>query len=375
MDPGTEPWRNLYPLIFKCNLALEGINSSTSLSSNIKQQLTGEALFIRSFCYFYLQNLYSDVPLILTSDYNYNRQLGRTSSITIIDTLISNLKLAKQMLSDKFLNSSLLPFEPNTLMERVRPTKWAASALLARIYLYNKDYINAEKETSEIVQSSLFDLISLNDVFKSNSGEAIWQLQPTNTENYTADGQFYNLPKEGWGDSYPVILSKNLISSFDSNDNRRKAGNWVNLITINGDSLYYPYKYKSFALSSEKSEYIMVFRLAEIYLIRSESRIHLNKNDLAKEDLNKIRFRAGISNIKFSQSDSLLNAVYRERRNELFTEWGHRWMDLKRTELVDQTMSLITPQKGGAWKSDYKLYPILFLDIKKNINLKQNPGY
>ena len=71
----------------------------------------------------------------------------------------------------------------------------------------------------------------------------------------------------------------------------------------------------------------------------------------------------------------MLDAVTRERRVELFSEWGHRWFDLKRTNKLDAIMSVVTPQKGGTWSSFEQLMPIPPDDIRADANLKQNPGY
>jgi hypothetical protein len=69
-------------------------------------------------------------------------------------------------------------------------------------------------------------------------------------------------------------------------------------------------------------------------------------------------------------------AIEQERRIELFSEWGHRWLDLKRTNRVDAVMGVVTPIKGGGtWQSYKQLYPIPQGDIDKSYSLTQNPGY
>jgi starch-binding outer membrane protein, SusD/RagB family len=139
---------------------------------------------------------------------------------------------------------------------------------------------------------------------------------------------------------------------------------------------YYPFKYKSSVLNSPVTEYLMMMRLGEQYLIRAEARVQKNDFVGAKADINIIRKRAGLANTSANDKSSLLAAVLHERQVELFSEWGHRWFDLKRTGAADSVMSIVTPQKGGGvWKAYQKYYPIPLSEIQSNPNLNQNLGY
>ena len=72
---------------------------SKTVTSAIKRQLEGESRFIRAFCFFYLVNLFGDVPLITTTDYNVNKNAPRTEQVAIYDQMISDLLKAKELLS------------------------------------------------------------------------------------------------------------------------------------------------------------------------------------------------------------------------------------------------------------------------------------
>src|SRR5438045_9576129 len=92
--------------------------------------------------------------------------------------MINERKESQSLLSNAYLKGDVTG--PTT--ERVRPSKWAATALLARAYLYTGDYANAEIQASSIISNSpMFSLSALNDVFLQNSNETIWSLQPTFT--------------------------------------------------------------------------------------------------------------------------------------------------------------------------------------------------
>lgn len=125
------------------------------------------------------------------------------------------------------------------------------------------------------------------------------------------------------------------------------------------------------------SEYLMLFRLGEQYLIRAEARAHQGNVGEAQNDLNAIRNRAGLPNTTASDTSSLYVAILRERQVELFSELGQRWLDLKRTGKVDEVMQVVTPLKanGANWQSYQQWYPVPYSDIQKNTNLRQNDGY
>lgn len=378
---GAELWggggANLYYYIFICNAAIEGINNSEALTPAVKKQLLGEAKFARAFFYFYLAAFFGDVPLALTTNPAVNASLSRSPLPLVYQQIITDLKEAQKSLNDNYLNKDLQNYIGTP--ERVRPTQWAAIALLARTYLYMGDYSNAETEAGKIIgNTNRFSLTDINSVFLKNSMEAIWQLQPLRTTRNTEDAFTFILPVTGPNANLnPVYLSPQLLNVFEGGDLRRKGGGWVDSVIVAGTTYYYPAKYKATTTSGAVTEYLMVFRLAEQYLIRAEARVHQNNFSGAQEDLNKIRIRAGLPETKANDKTSLLTAVLKERQIELLTEWGHRWLDLKRTGNIDVVMSGITPLKanGAQWQSYQQYYPVNYDDLLKDPNLTQNKGY
>jgi len=366
-------WNICYPKIHTVNSVIEGVTNSKSLNAHVKQQLIGEAKFMRAFCYFYLVNLYGDVPLVLNTDYSINLALPRSSKDVIWNQIILDLKEAKDLLSNEFLDITLL--RPTS--ERVRPTKWAAIALLSRAYLFTSDWKNAEIESSSLIGNPvMFHLEGLNDIFKNTSGEAIWQLQPVNVGANTEDARNYVINDFGPSNNGGVYISEGLLKSFDPNDQRKR--DWIGIKNYEGIDYHFAYKYK-LTTGDQIIEYHTIFRLAEQYLIRSEARAELGDYFGSIDDLDKIRSRAGLPLLKEINPEigisDLRSAVMMERRHELFTEWGHRWLDLKRTNTIDEVMNVTTPLKGGQWSSNWKLYPIPPFDILNNNNIVQNPGY
>ena len=119
-------------------------------------------------------------------------------------------------------------------------------------------------------------------------------------------------------------------------------------------------------------EYSIILRLGEMYLIRAEARAHTGDLIGAKEDLNTIRHTAGLEDTSAVTQDEILNAVLQERRLELFTEFGHRFFDLKRFNKIQPVLSAVKP----GWDIHDDLFPIPEAELNLNPNLKpQNPGY
>ncbi len=384
---GSHFWTPPYNYIYEANAMIAGLQGSNSISPAVKKQLTGEALFIRAFWHFYLTNLFGDVPLVTTTDYTITATEARTPQADVYRQIIADLKIAQAYLNTNFVDAS----DTTVTTERVRPTQWAATALLARAYLYEgsltgsiSDYDSAEAQATAVINNSaMFSLVTdLNSVFLKNSKEAIWQLQPASNgySMNTMEGAYFILttpPNNGSGGQNST-LSPQLLAAFEPGDKR--MADWTDTImSVNGTDTtiyYFPYKYRAAKSATTTSEYEMVLRLAEQYLVRAEARAQQGNTTGALADLNAIRNRAGLSDYSgATDKTTLLTAILHERQVELFTEWGHRWLDLKRTGNVNSVMSVVTLLKGGTWSSNWALYPIPQTERTNDPNLSQNMGY
>jgi len=384
ISPNVNTWSKLYNMIFIVNSAIEELPKGSGLTPAVKNQLLGEARFIRAFTYFYLVNLYGAVPLATTTDYQVNRLLFRADPSLVYSQIIEDLKSAALLLNQNYVGKD----GTSVTTERIRPNKWTALALLARTYLYTGNYEGAIEQASGVINyKSLYDLVDLNTVFVKNNQEAIWQLQPVSGDLHnknTREGQLLKL-LDVPNSFTPVYLTSSLVNSFEEKDMRKK--NWIGKVTDNSTTpateYNFAYKYKIGLEDLPVKEYSTVFRLAELYLIRAEAYIQLNNIDMGVSDLNIIRKRATdltvpiadqLPNLPNTLSKAAaLKAVEDERRHELFTEWGHRWFDLKRTGRIDAVLGA----KSG-WQSTDQLFPIPNDEVNgRNPNMKgaQNPGY
>jgi len=354
-------WSGAYNSIYMCNAILEGVADNSSLSPETRVALEGESRFVRAFTYFYLTNLYGDVPLVVQTDYTVNALKARSPQTEVYELILEDLNRAAELLDTGYPDN-----------ERTRANRFTVLGLLARVHLYLGDWQQAETYSSEVLAATdLYELPDdLNTVFLANSLEALWQISPEGwggTFTHTRDG---NLLIRITPTGSPVSLSEGLLEHYEADDLRRD--NWIGSLTSSSETYYYPFKYKIQynATGSNYTEYSMVMRLAEQYLIRAEARTRQGKLEVALADLNAIRERAGLEALVYTLAltqEQLLQEVMQQRYYELFSEWGHRWLDLKRT---GQALEVLE----GIQETDL-LYPIPEAELLKNPNLTQNAGY
>lgn len=365
-------WTQPYTFIYRANAIIEGLSSSSSqVSDSLKKQYTAEARFIRAFCHFYLTNMFGKVPLITTTDVTVTALQPRASIDTVYGKIIEDLLYAENTLAKDYRYSP-------TSGDRTRVNKWAAAALLSRVYLYRQQWDLAAKQASLVIDSAgLYTLadISTSSPFYKNSTEAIWQYYTSPTNIYGTNEATIFRPTSATVAYYP--LRDTLLNSFEASD-KRKA-NWTLSFTPSGSSVSYrvPLKYKNVASVSYTGsilESYTLLRLSEQYLIRAEALAHSSTNlTQAISDLNKVHNRAGLGTITPGDATSLLTAIAKERQLELFAEMGHRWFDLKRTNTADALLKVLKP---ATWKSTAVLYPVPEEAILSNYNLlPQNSGY
>jgi hypothetical protein len=165
-----------------------------------------------------------------------------------------------------------------------------------------------------------------------------------------------------------------MLQNFKDGDQRKS---WIDSGDFSGKRYYYPFKYKTGSSQAipngAYTEYYMVLRLAEQYLIRAEALANQNKIEEAVKDINKIRERAGMAGFSLNLTQAeVLDIIEHERQIEFFAEWGHRWLDLKRW---DKANARLGPVKGQDWQTEDQLYPIPQAEIQNDPNLTQNAGY
>lgn len=351
------PWNSFYSIIYGANNAVQKLQNSTDIPDVIKRRYIAEAKFMRALCYFYLVNFFGDVPLVLTTDIKTNSTISRTPSASVYTQIINDLKDAKPDLPEDFAHAG---------GEKIRANKWTATALLARSYLYIKDYTNAEAEAAAVIGSGKFILLSTpTGIFTKNNNEAIFQFANSASEgNLIIENFIYTTAPQ-------YILTPAMLASFEAGDLRRTT--WVRTQTYASQPVSIPFKFTTTA--TNPPEYNTFIRLSEIYLIRAEAKAMRNDFQGCADDVNLIRLRHGGLSVGLAapaNQETAVSMVLHERQVEFFTEGAHRFFDLKRTGRIDAVMST---DKPTYWKSTAALYPIPSTERQRNPNLSQNLGY
>ena len=360
-------WAGSYHTIYEVNALLEGVAQAQDLPEGTKSSLTGQAKFIRAFTYFYLHQLYGDVPLLLETDYRANATAPRASSSEVEAQILSDLQEAIALLPEEYPDG-----------DRTRPNKYTAMGLLARVYLFQENWEQAAYYSEQVIsQASLYELLAdPNEVFLANSREALWQISPIgwgSSFTHTREG---NLFIKDATTNTPVALAEDFMEVWSAPEDLRFI-NWIASFQDGEEVLYYPYKYKIAyeASGGEITEYSMVLRLAEQYAIQAEAQAQLGNLTQAMNSIDHLRERAGVPLLAEATTtpdqEELLSLILQERRKEFFAEWGHRWLDLKRTG----NTALLSNKPQADWEATDSRYPIPQQERLKNTYLSQNPGY
>ena len=354
-------WTSCYTAIYNANTVIEGIAASTSpkLSDSVRKEITAEAKFLRAFSYFYLVNFFGELPIALSGDFNNTANLSRSSVQEVYKQIVSDLKDAEAGLAADYSVGR---------GKRVRVNKYAAIALMARVHLFLGEYELAAARASDVINhTTLYNLEpNVDDVFRTTSKEAIFQLMQTEKDNVLRNAT----PFGYYIENYP--LQPEVLDLFEAGDLRKqfwtRGNTYVNKYTINSANA---------VLGVPAREYFMALRLGELYLIRAEARANGAAGGLpsAVQDLNELRRRADIDELDETLGENDVKAaIEKERQTELFAEWGSRWLDLKRTGKALQVLKAM-PLKQP-WDGDHQLlFPIPPEEMTNNNRLVQYPGY
>jgi hypothetical protein len=347
-------WSNAYQKIYLANSIIEGAANS-SLPQNEKNRIKGEALLVRSVIFFYLQQIFGDIPYPTTTEYWINQTLVKTPATQTLNLLATDLNESVTLLSDEYRS-----------IERIFPNRKVAQLMLARVYILQMQWANAETSLKAVLQSPLYQFQNdVNKVFLNSSRHIIWQLKPKNSGDATKEVVVYYFTASA---PTSFSLSQDLVNIFSPSDLRKQ--NWMATVSFNGNTWSRSDKYKN--RSNNTTEYSIIFRLEEAYLLLAETLAQQNKITEALPYLNATRQRANL--ISFTEpisKETLLSEILLESRKEFFAEMGHRFFDLKRANRLN-TLLTVKPN----WKDFHKLWPLPQKELLLNSNLKpQNNGY
>lgn len=361
-------WDNPYSQVFYANVVLQGLGSSATDTISVAQwnMLEGEALFTRSYAFFNIAELFAapydstNASTTLGIPIRTNPDITVPSRRTMLDTTYM------QILGDLRIAAALLPavIPVNNLN---RPSRLAAQALLARIYLSVGDYADAGLYADSVLQSYYYladyndlDTLSFLPIKETNMPEVLYQ------SNFPSTGDVLQ------GFCTGCLIDTMLMASYDTNDLRRK----VYYEQISGDSFFLKGSYAGtiFPFSGLATD--------EMYLIRAECSARAGNAAPAMNDLNTLlmqRFRAGtFAGYTITDPGVALDTILVERRKELAFR-GIRWSDLRRLNKDPGRAVTLTRNIGGLMpaptlppNSDLYTLPIP-PDVINDTQMQQNP--
>lgn len=383
----SRDWAYLYSTIGKCNTILNNIGTLTdpALSDDRREEIIGEASFIRAFMYFQLVQLWGDVPLQLTE--------VTTISADKLDEIYPIIFPARTPLAEVYAQiikdlETALTRVPVTAAHKGFVTEGAVNAMLAKVYATQEphDYNKVLEYCNAVIAGPYALLADYNQLWNNaneNSVESIFEI------NYTggsADGNWGTKIFRGVDWKKFNLPSNDLVAAFDEEGDMIRKNASIVFEDVTGKwsdehwpQTHYPFinKWRNFQEGSDQN-YIFI-RLADILLLKAEALNETGDQAGAAAIVDEIRDRVDLPPTTAASQSELRLAIEKERRLELAFE-AIRWFDLKRTgraievmnkETIDHTGNLVgynlTPQR--------LVWPIPQAELDKNSKLVQNEGY
>lgn len=393
-DNGLCSWARFYKVINYCNEVIKNGPEVKKIDNTFTDfQLMGilaEAYYLRSLSYFYLVRIFKDVPLVLTPSGNdgVNFYPPQTKGEDVLNEIVKNLNEYRPFATDGY----------KTLEERRgRATKASIDALLADISLWNFDYAGCIEYSDRLLSNKDFALMPsamwFEMYYPGNSLEGIFEFQFNN--KYYQSNSTFDMTNQN---AYRYLPSQRAVELFAFKYGSEKVRGERNSIARLNEDNYLIWKYagrygdgitQRSGLDVNSANWI-VYRLADIYLMKAEALSQLNRFDEAAVMLNTIRERASVPPLSIGNSAiAFEDAIMDERALELAFE-GKRWFDLlrmgrrnnysRKAKLVELIIKNVqsTQKRILSAKLTNPLgwyLPVFKDEIERNKNLVQNTFY
>ncbi|MDP4282647.1 MAG: RagB/SusD family nutrient uptake outer membrane protein, partial [Bacteroidota bacterium] len=389
-------WDEMYVGIKRANVVIEKV-PLISMDTALRTRYVAEARFLRGLFYFDMVRAWGGVPLVLTTTTPFG--MTRSSKEAVYAQVVSDLQFAVSHLP--------LKSQYTSSNDAGRATKGAACSLLAKVYLYLHDYVNAEKYAMEVINSNEYllesNFVDANGVNGNNGVESIFEVGALQAESVEGGGDQYantqgvrGTPNRGWGFNRPT---QEFRHSFEAGDPRIK-GTIIDLNdTIDGIVILGDGSTPDVTLSSTKDtievecynrkvwvpgnntitqwgHHRRLLRYADVLLMAAEALNENGKSGEALIYLNKVRERARNGNnsilpdITITDQSQLRDIIFNERRHELGLE-GQRFWDLVRTGRAN---SVLGPLGFKSGKNELLPIPQSEIDLSQG-SITQNPNY
>ena len=385
-------WQSNYNGIFRCNAVLTHIEVPTNYNSDQKNQLKGEALFMRALYYFDMVRAFGGVPEVLTTiSVNESKTIPRSTEEQIYSTIVADLKEATGLLQEK------------ANVAKGRATKGAAFGLLGKVYIYLENWSeanNALEEVSKLDYSLLDNFSDLWTLENEDNDEIIFAIkyvEGSNGQSLSSDFlPYFGVEGISTNGGELANISWSIQKLFIEEDSRKNATiteTWKSPgSTETPEWRPYVSKYAVPHVPFASGLDLPILRYADILLLRAEALYNLNQPEEAVQELNKVRSRAfgndtqNYTTLDVPDTEAFYDKLLKERALELAYE-NERWFDLTRT---GRFMTVLTevewsynPSTGEAQKVSLnpqaykKLFPIPQHEIDQSDAgvIEQNDGY
>jgi starch-binding outer membrane protein, SusD/RagB family len=351
-------WGSIYNTVYLANFIIERLPKVSGVTAAQRDRVIGTAHFLRGYAYFVALYSFGGVPKVTDIAIDVNRNIARASVSEILDFILEDYTVALSKVPSSASNAAFV-------------NEFSVRAALAKYYLYLGNNAKAESFATNVISSNeyLLEPKFENLVLKDFTAEAIFEVGYTLADDPGTNGSI------GLNNLFvgrrEIIPSNQVIVALASVE----SGERFSTISFNASNLKGSdngWSVAKYGTADQDNNNVVVFRLAEMYLIRAEARSKQNNTTGARDDLNVLRARAKAPLITSASQSQLNQLIEDERRFELAFE-GHRWYDLVRTNRAKTVMSAFSSN----WRDAYELWPIPQREIFNNPALagNQNPGY
>lgn len=363
-------WNRAYNAINRANNIIVRSDVITDAPEEELNHLLGQAYALRALAHFDLLRIYArpfswdngNAPGVPFMSEPKISSPSRDQVSFVYERIIEDLILAADLMK-----------KTTGLAERAYMSKYAAKALLARVYLYKQEWQLAANTAVDVILNSEYQLVPTNNYVESwlaeFTTESIFSLAMSNLDYSATDALGYIYLRAGYGDLRPTEEIRNLLAEYGGV--RQQA--FINFDIIAED--YFVAKYPG-RDNQAGLDNVPVLRFAELYLIAAEAFANLNEDELAQQYLNVIVKRANPSAETITLTgEELMERIYLEKRLEFAFE-GHRMFDISRRQQALDRGENCFSQTCFLPARDYRfVFPIPQREMDANPNMTQNQGY
>jgi len=390
LTPNNAPnWVNFYNLIHHCNLVLKYGNEIQFSSEANKNRLLAETHFIRAHVYFTLIRAWGDVPIVLEPT---------ESDEPLLPARAPAAEVMQQILND--VNQAITLFPENGFVNKNRASKPAAYSLKADALLWKRKVLSGTDQDLEDAIAAIdlatpgLSLVNLPQIFATdqrNNAEIIFSirfLRDERSDQYGSRLKPRDLFVATAANKAVVPFAKNgarsvyapspkLENLYNNPNDKRKTEFIIKAIDASNRVIgTFDNKFKGTLHPDDRyfDNDIIIYRLADLILLKAEALAALNRIPLAIAELNKVRNRAGTGDYTGAMTKQAVEKeILDERFRELYLELK-RWPDLLRFHFGG-TINIYNevPNLNGTQVPLFLPIPRAQIDI--NPNLQQTEGY